>query len=292
MDIHHLRIFQTVCRTGSMTKAAEVLNTTQPAVSLSISELENFYQVRVFDRAGRKLRLTEPGKYLLTYTDSMLAQYDEAAASLREGTYFHACTIGLNVSTGETEAQKIINDIKEEISEIDLHLIINNSSEIMRLVKNDEIDLAIVDEIEDETTFHIHLWKEEKMIPLVSSSLIQKKAQNTIGMTREELIKLPLLLREKGSGNRRCIDSYFHEKNLVPFMESASELSLINGAQAGLGVVFLPASLVSQIRNRKTLVEIELTDKLPVRSYYLIWRRNRYQTKTVQKVIEILQKQA
>lgn len=286
MTIHHLRIFQTVCRNESMTKAAKELNMSQPAVSLAISELEAFYQVRVFDRNKRRLQLTEPGKVLLGYADTILSQYDEAALTLREGTIFHSCSIGLNVSTAESEADRIIALLKKKIPDIDLHVLVHNSSEILGMLASNRIDLAIVDELQDEGPFSFTLYRKEPMIAFASDACTKKKTMN-----REEFPEYPLLMREIGSGNRRCMDQYFAEIEPVPFMESASELSLIKTAKAGLGIVFLPASMERETTSDKILHTIAFKDAAPVRSYYLVNIRNRYQTKTVAEARKILTNQ-
>lgn len=283
MTIHHLRIFQTVCRNESMTKAAQELNMSQPAVSLSVSELEAFYQAKVFDRNKRKLQLTEPGKVLLGYANTILSQYDEAALTLREGTIFHSCSIGLNVSTAESEADRIIALLKKKIPDIDLHVLVHNSSEILDMLASNRIDLAIVDELQDEDPFDFSLYRREAMLAFASAQCTMKTT-----MSREEFLQYPLLLREKGSGNRRCMDQYFAEDEPVPFMESASELSLIRTAKAGFGVVFLPASMEEEITKEQLLHTITFKGKAPVRSYYLVNVRNRYQTKTVAEVRRIL----
>ena len=68
MTIRHMMIFRAVCETGfHFTKAAEVLHMTQPAVSLAIKELEQYYGVRLFDRFGRRLYITDAGKHFLQY---------------------------------------------------------------------------------------------------------------------------------------------------------------------------------------------------------------------------------
>ena len=67
MTLRHLRIFVEVCRTGSITKAAESLHLSQPAVSLAIRQLEDYYGILLFDRISKKLYLTESGNKMLSY---------------------------------------------------------------------------------------------------------------------------------------------------------------------------------------------------------------------------------
>ena len=77
MTLRHLHIFRTVCHTGSITEAAARINMTQPAVSLAIKELESFYQTRLFERRNRKIYLTDSGKTLLPYAETILHQFEE-----------------------------------------------------------------------------------------------------------------------------------------------------------------------------------------------------------------------
>ena len=77
MNIRHLRVFTEVCRCGSMSQAARNLYIAQPSVSQTISELEQHYDVKLFDRLSHKLYLTPAGKKLLTYAKHILSLYDE-----------------------------------------------------------------------------------------------------------------------------------------------------------------------------------------------------------------------
>ena len=84
MTLRHLEIFSTVCAQGSFTRAAEKLNMAQPAVSLAIRELEVFYNVRLFERMNRRVYLTEAGRTLWQYADTVLSQFQESVEVLRD----------------------------------------------------------------------------------------------------------------------------------------------------------------------------------------------------------------
>ena len=77
MTLRHLRIFVTVCETGSMTAAAQILYIAQPAISLAVSEMEEHYKVRLFDRISRRLYLTDSGRQALEYARHIIALFDE-----------------------------------------------------------------------------------------------------------------------------------------------------------------------------------------------------------------------
>ena len=84
MTLRHLEIFSAVCAQESFTRAAEQLNMAQPAVSLAIRELETFYAVRLFERMNRRVYLTEAGRTLRQYADTVLSQFQESVEILRE----------------------------------------------------------------------------------------------------------------------------------------------------------------------------------------------------------------
>ena len=83
MTLRHLEIFSAVCAQESFTRAAEQLNMAQPAVSLAIRELEVFYNVRLFERMNRRVYLTEAGRTLRQYADTVLSQFQESVEILR-----------------------------------------------------------------------------------------------------------------------------------------------------------------------------------------------------------------
>ena len=83
MTLRHLRIFVTVCETGSMTAAAQILYIAQPAISLAVSEMEEHYKVRLFDRISRRLYLTDSGRQALEYARHIIALFDEMEVARR-----------------------------------------------------------------------------------------------------------------------------------------------------------------------------------------------------------------
>ena len=83
MTLRHMQIFTTVCDSNSVTAAAETLGVAQPAVSLAIKELEDFYGVRLFDRISHKLYLTEQGEELLRYSRQIISLFDAAECSIK-----------------------------------------------------------------------------------------------------------------------------------------------------------------------------------------------------------------
>jgi DNA-binding transcriptional LysR family regulator len=128
VTLRHLEIFSAVCAQESFTRAAEQLNMAQPAVSLAIRELEVFYNVRLFERMNRRVYLTEAGRTLRQYADTVLSQFQESVEVLRESGAQGACRFGVHVTLGETRLAGILAHLAEALPEITVRASIHNVS--------------------------------------------------------------------------------------------------------------------------------------------------------------------
>ena len=116
MTIKHLKVFITVANCGNMHKAAEKLYITQPAISQSIKELENFYNVPLFDRLSKKLMLTTYGAKLYDYSVQLLSMYEQMNKEMLELSTSPIIRIGGSISAGTVMLKKIIKELENSIS--------------------------------------------------------------------------------------------------------------------------------------------------------------------------------
>lgn len=284
MTLRHLSIFKIVCELGSITATADKLNMSQPAVSIAIRELEAFYNTRLFERMNRQIYVTETGMRLRQYADTILAQFDESIAVLRNDSVSMTCRIGVNVTCAETYLSAWIHRIESEINGIMLSIHVCNASEIERMIADNEIDLAIVDNIPGQTKFESRLLYSEKMCVVSSPNLHIDK------MTISDLHTKPLLLREKGSGTRNSVETAFFRHGLtpVPYIESISTLSLIQMVKNGLGYAILSRKTVEEELNSHVLSETVIIDESFERYYHLVYHKNKYLTCIMKKVMTVL----
>ena len=142
MTLRHLEIFCAVCAQGSFTRAAEKLNMAQPAVSLAIRELEVFYNVRLFERMNRRIYLTEAGRTLRQYADTVLSQMRESVEVLRESGARGTCAFGVHVTLGETRLAEILIHLAAELPEMEIRACVQNSRETERMILQNELDFC------------------------------------------------------------------------------------------------------------------------------------------------------
>ncbi len=273
MTIRHFQIFKAVCDSGGITAAAERLNITQPSVSIAIREMESFYNTKLFDRINRRIYLTDSGALLRQYVDNVLKQYDEAAEMLREGRVTSRCRLGVNLSFAESHLSALITEIKTEVPGCVIHVSAFNNELLEDMLINNRIDFAICDEIYERQSMAVEHLYRETIAPYCSPELY---AEDEIEI--EKLSGLPLLLREKGSGLRSCVDRTFTSRGLSEqiFIESSSTMSLISLARNAFGVVFLPLTLGDKFCVEGGLHRVDMADAEISRLYYLAYNEKKH----------------
>lgn len=285
MTLRHLDIFRTVCGENSITRAAEKLNMTQPAVSIAIKELEVFYDTKLFDRVNRRIYLTEAGERLLEYADTISNQFKESVEVLRDKSNFKSCTVGVNVSIAETILPGIVKKVREELPDIQMNLVIGNNHEIAEKLAENKIDFALMDISDSRHAYKSEMLFEDTMLALCVRTVCDKAK-----LTLDELSQYNLLLREKGSGSRECIDDAFASKkiNKLPFVESTSTMSLIELMKSGLGITMLPGCLADSLEADVNIMEI--SDAELKRCYYMHYNGRRNMTAAAMSVMEIIRR--
>lgn len=282
MTLRHLQIFKSVCNHMSITQAADELNMTQPAVSIAIKELEAFYNTKLFDRIGRKIYLTETGEKLRNYTDTIIEQFDVSVSDIRDKSNLVTCRIGVNVTVGEGYLSAIIQTLKDCMPELKLFVTVDNTKAIEDMLSNNEIDFALTDTPTDTHNLVVTKLYSENMQAVCSPNFTAKSKVSV-----KELSEMPLLLREKGSGCRNCIDTIFDAAGCfpIPTVQSISNLTLIELVKNNNGVTILPASLVKSEIENGSLWCLALSDGEFVRDYYLSYHSKKFLTPMIKRCI-------
>lgn len=286
MTLRHLEIFSAVCAQGSFTRAAEQLNMAQPAVSLAIRELEVFYNVRLFERMNRRVYLTEAGRTLRQYADTVLSQFQESVEVLRESGTQGACRFGVHVTLGETHLAGILAHLAEALPEITVRASIHNSRETERMILQNELDFAVVDNVTVSPHYLVEPLCGEELAAVCAPGYLEGKNSLTLAELAEER----LLLRERGSGTRNSVDAGLQGAGATaqPVVESVSTAALLACARAGLGITLLPRSLVVTDLERGDLRELAVEDGGFHRNYFLVRHRSKYLTDGMKRVIQVL----
>lgn len=274
MTLRYLRIFEAVCRHMSITRAAQELYLSQPSVSLAIGELEKKYEVRLFDRIGKKLYLTPAGEELLGYARPLLSQIDDMEQHLRSGARKSILRVGVSMTVGSCLLPACAEQFAGDYPDIRVEALVERTNLIEQKVLENELDIGFVEGLPKAPQLIISPFAEDELAVVCApdSALLRRGA-----IRCADLASIPLLLREKGSGTRAVVDNLTDMQGvtLKPLWESMSTLALISGAKRGLGAAILPLRIVQKDLDRGELAILPVEDVQWKRQFFRIQHRNK-----------------
>ena len=272
MTLRHLKMFVAVCETGSVTRAADQLYIAQPTVSHAISELEKYYNVRLFDRINQRLMLTDTGKELLVTAKEILSGFESFERLASFGGQSPRVRIGASLTLGQTVVPPFLKRLGAEHPEIEAQLVIKTSASIQAEIENGNLDFAIVEGEVSSPYLRAELFKRDRLVAVANT-------EDAIPdqLSAEALSHYPLLLRDHGSASRAFLDKLFSAKGIhvAPRMESVNDQALIAAVYASLGIAFLPESFVGGHIARGKFKELRILGLDSTRNNYLIMHKNR-----------------
>ncbi|NLB89380.1 MAG: LysR family transcriptional regulator, partial [Syntrophomonadaceae bacterium] len=215
MNLRQLEVFIRVAETKSMSKAAQQLYISQPAVSQTIAELEDSLETKLFERINRRLLLTNSGEVLYTYSKRIIGLLSEAQhqikdlANLKRGKL----SVGASTTIGIYLLPQIIGNFKKLYPNIEFIFTIDNTSVIEALLLDAQIDIGIVEgPIFSKDLELIHFAHDQ--LEIICSSEHKWARSQTKQITIEDLEKETLIFREEGSGTREIIENVLKSKGV------------------------------------------------------------------------------
>lgn len=199
-----LKVFHTVAKRLNFTKAAAELYITQPAVTRHIHELENHFSLKLFERNGTKIKLTPAGETLLQYTDQLFAVYRSLESDMSDFTHRHngKLRLGATMSVAPYVIPPILAAFHKKYKDVHVTLINGNTSQMEQALLNKEIELGIVEgRTRNAAIRYTEFQKDEIILVGRADHPLAKKGS----LRPEELLQVPLLLREPGSGSLEVI---------------------------------------------------------------------------------------
>ncbi|CBZ05263.1 LysR family transcriptional regulator [Clostridium botulinum] len=287
MKIRHLRIFKMVCEEESITKAAEKLFMTQPAVSSAISELESHLGVYLFDRISRRIYLNETGKLFLTKVIKLLDLYDDLEQNVKELEDNATIKIGSSITIANFILPKAIVDFETIHKNTPTKVIVGNARKIEEMLYNNEIDLGLIEGVVyNEELIRIPFSSYE--LAIICSPRHKLALEEPIDVNK--LIQERLLLREKGSAIRDVFDSVLllHNLRANPEWTSINSQALIYAVKQNLGISVLPKILIEEEINSGEIFEIKVNDFELVNINHIVFHKDKFQTKSFKTLIEII----
>lgn len=266
--------FLTVGRIKNFTRAAEMLNLTQPAVTKHIKSLEEQYGVSLISRKGRRIELTEEGNILFRY-----AQDIETMSAVVERKLKNNCEIekryyiGATLTIGEYILPPVLGEYKKNHPMTDIILQVHNTEEITKKLQNGEIDLGLVEGPFDRNKF---IFKKIKDDELVLAASPKSKFAGVCSVKLEEVLKSRLILREEGSGTRRVLEDKLREIGFSPgdlqaYMNIGSIGAIKSLVESNLGYTVISKTAIKKEVQNGSLVIVPIENLQITREFNFIY---------------------
>ena len=277
MDIHHLRIFASVYRNRSFTKASEVLHISQPTISEHIKNLENSLNCSLFDRMGRSIIPTSEGDILYPRALQLLDELEQIEKEITAaGTGVRGLlVIGASTIPGTYILPRLAYSFKEQYPDIEFQIPIEDSSRITSLILQHELLCGIVGARIPSDKLLYEPLIEDELVMVAAKKFPVKKA-----ISLKELTTLPFLQRETGSGTRQTFESFLKKSNtsseaLNVVATLGSTGAVKQAVKEGLGVSVISRIAVQEEIHNKILREISIRNLKMKRKFYLVHQRKR-----------------
>ncbi|WP_233549403.1 LysR family transcriptional regulator [Lysinibacillus yapensis] len=241
MDFNSLHYFVLVAKTENMSRAAETLHITQPALSKSISLLEENLGVALFDRNGRSIKLNRYGKFFLERAEFVLKEYIKAKEDLLNLTSpgHGVVSIGFIHTLGLEVIPQLMTALKRVYPDMKIQLTQNNSSAILNKLEKGELDVCLVSSLEKQKDIVWEkLWEEELFLIVPKDHRLANKEQ----VNMKDFASEPFISIKKGNSLRKSVDDLYKQEGFelnVAF--EGEEVHTVAGlVESGLGVSLIP----------------------------------------------------
>lgn len=298
ITLRQLAVFVSIYQTGSTSRASEELHLSQSAVSSALTELEARLQMPLFERVGRRLN-QHPNAYpIYIQAQAILGQ----VLSLE---YYHKHQAGqIHIGASTTIGNYVLPPLLAKLYDIqpkaNVDLYIANTQEVVTEVEQLNIDIALVEGMPrpaDSKVIEQRAWRTDTLMVFAKrdSRWLKGLAEydaidDCYRLSITQLAKLPLLVRETGSGTRQIIDEqllqYMPDADVVMAIQQSEAIKHMVSADIGLGCLSQHA-IHAELANGN-LVQVKVAGIDLARTWWLIWHKSRHQSPIWQTFIDII----
>ena len=256
-------VFISVVENLSFSKAADELNISQPAVTRHIKELEERYHINLFERKGNKIYLTRAGEKVYHTFKQIDRQYRELDFEMGElqHTIGGEFKIGASSTIAQYVIPQVIASFHKRYPEIRISLMNGNSFEMEQQLIGNAVDIALVENVSSQSDIRYKKFLDDELIVVTGSNSVYAKRET---ITKEELSRFPVVLREQGSGTLEVIKETFSQhgidiEHINTLIHLGSTESIKNFLLDFDGMAMISEKAVSGELQLKTLVKLKVS---------------------------------
>ena len=292
VTLRQLKVFESVARNLSFSRAAEELYLTQPAVSMQIKQLEDNIGLPLFEQMGKKIFLTDAGHELHHYSRSISGQLADMELALDELKGLERGKLNISVvSTANYFAPNLLAKFCQRYSGVTVSLNVSNRETVLRQLADNVTDLAIMGQPPDNQDIATESFMENPLVVIAPPDHPLSKLRR---IPVKRLGQETFLLREPGSGTRGAMERFFaaHQISINRGMETDTNEAIKQAVQAGmgLGIMSLHTAELELLTNRLKVLDVQ--DFPIIRHWHVVHRKNKRLSSVAQAFREFLLKEA
>jgi DNA-binding transcriptional LysR family regulator len=281
-SLRQLEVFLATARYENVTRAAETLAMSQSAASGSLKELERQFDMKLFDRLGKRLQLSELGQQLRPQIESLLEQARSLEQALTGEDVVGRLEIGATLTIGNYIAVNMIADFRQQNARSDIILRVANTETIAKQVAGFELDMGLIEGELQHPDLDIVHWRRDELVVFAAPN---HPLATSTALSDQDLLTLPWIVREPGSGTRQAFDRAM--QGILTDLHIGMELQHTEGikraVEAGLGVGCLSQICVAEAFKRGSLVPLKVPGRDFRREWYLITHRDKFHSAALKR---------
>lgn len=274
---------------GSLSAAAEALYITQPAVTKQIQQLQASYGVKLLNRFGKKMVLTDAGDALYSFADKIFQIESQAEENLRDFQQRKSGRLRVHASEsfGGYYLPFIINLFRKKYPKIHISVNIFVNQQIIENTVKLENDLGFISSPLEHKKLVVQEVLEDRLILIVPPShpFARKKVLNPRKLEGQSIV-----MHEKGSASREIVDEFIQKNNLSVSvtLELSNNEAIKRAVEQGLGLSLISEHVVREELKEKKLKAIHLADPTLKRKFYLIYHKDKYLSQSFQMFVQMV----
>ena len=292
LTLRQLKVFESVARNLSFSRAAEELYLTQPAVSMQIKQLEDSVDLPLFEQIGKRIYLTDAGHELYHYSRGISQQLADMELALDELKGLERGKLNISVvSTANYFAPHLLAKFCQRYSSITVSLNVSNRETVLRHLADNLTDLAIMDQPPDDLDIASESFMEN---PLVVIAPPDHPLSELHRIPVERLERETFLVREPGSGTRSAMERFFaaHHISINKGMETDTNEAIKQAVRAGMGLGIMSLHTAELELETGRLKILDVQDFPIMRHWHVVHRKNKRLSSVAQAFKGFLLKEA
>src|SRR5690606_28177652 len=271
-SLRQLEIFLAAAHYENITRAAASLAMSQSAASSALKELEQQFDIQLFDRIGKRLQLNELGRILRPRAESLIEQARELERALGRHSDLGQVKVGATLTIGNYLAVGLMAQYMQEQAGAKVALEVANTATIARKVLNFELDVGLIEGELQQPELEVIPWREDELVVFCAPT---HELAGRPWLDDRDLVSATWIMREPGSGTRQTGERALH--GLLPQLNILLELqhteAIKRAVEAGLGIGCLSRVTLEDAFRRGSLVPLPVPHRDFRRHFYFIMHR-------------------